>query len=283
MKNIIRNIVWIALVVVLAGCEIGQGELQKTKTGKLMYDAWSEDMWTLFNKIIEPAFNFNSWLTAPEAERDEILKEYFVGSTTISNEGGQKWKIESPNEEDILYITLVEGQSLYDDNCQIHVFYQTESENEPVLSSEFIISKEEGNSWSVHKEGDALHSLQLSWPQSAGILPSIKNSTFTIQGNGIFRHCSNYWNYQGEDYVQIQTQTDLLFDITEPVTCTLEENDMWWVWPSYAQIAQFKSGELTLKAEDGEGNFNIANITIIDEDKISVEIEGITQTWESDD
>lgn len=283
MKNIIKNIVWIALVFVLAGCEIGDGELQKTKTGKLMFDAWSENMETLLNKIIEPTFNFNNWLIAPEAERTEILKEYFVGGTTISNVGGQKWKIESPNEEDILYITLVEGQSLYDDNCQILVFYQTESDNEPVLSSKFIISKEEGNSWSVHKEGDAMHSFQLSWPQSIGIIPSIKNTTFSIQGNGIFNHYSRHWIYQGENYFQSQTQTDLFFDITEPVMCTLEEDDIWWIWPCRAQDAQFKSGKLTLKAEDGEGNFNIASIIILDEDKISVEIGGITQTWESDD
>lgn len=280
MKKIVKNIVWIALAVVLAGCEIGDGEMQKTKTGKLMYDAWSEDMAALFNKIIEPTFNFNRWLTASEAERSDILEECFEKGTTITSIGDQRWKIQSSKEKDILYMVFLAGQSLYDENCQINVFYATNEEYDPIMTSRFIISKEEGNTWTVRKEGDALRAFKLSWPQSAGNIRSVNGTTFSIQGNGMFTHYSRHWENIGEESIPVSTPTDLFFDIVEPVVCTLEESDWMWSWPCRMQEASWQSGKFSLRAEDRDGNYNVANIIILDEDKINVEIGGVGQTWE---
>ena len=74
MKKSIKVIVMMVAAVMMAGCEVGEGELMKTKTGHLMYLGWTDDINGIMYNIVEPAFNLNAWVQAPEEQKPEILQ-----------------------------------------------------------------------------------------------------------------------------------------------------------------------------------------------------------------
>ena len=65
MKKSIKVIVMMVAVVMMAGCEVGEGELMKTKTGHLMYLGWTDDINGILFNIVEPAFNLNACTAYP--------------------------------------------------------------------------------------------------------------------------------------------------------------------------------------------------------------------------
>ena len=83
MKKSIKVVIMILAVVMMASCEVGEGELMKTKTGHLMYLGWTDDINGILFNIVEPAFNLNAWVQAPENQKPEILRKHFYGNAVI--------------------------------------------------------------------------------------------------------------------------------------------------------------------------------------------------------
>ena len=69
MKKHIKLLTCLVIIALLiGGCTLNDGEKMKTKTGQEMFFFWNQRVEMLFSGILERAFNFNAWLTAPESE-----------------------------------------------------------------------------------------------------------------------------------------------------------------------------------------------------------------------
>ena len=97
MRYFIKVIVVMITALMMAGCEIGEGKLMKTKTGHLMYKGWCEDVNGLLLDIVEPTFNAYAWMHAPEDLKPEIFRKYFFSNVTIEILPDLSWEIQIGN------------------------------------------------------------------------------------------------------------------------------------------------------------------------------------------
>ena len=111
MNKSIKVLIVMMVAVMMAGCEVGEGELMKTKTGHLMYLGWTDDINGILFNIVEPAFNLNAWVQAPEDQKPEILRKHFYSNAVIDVLSDHTWRIRVDGTRASLRVALVNGRS----------------------------------------------------------------------------------------------------------------------------------------------------------------------------
>ena len=124
MKKSIKVVIMILAVVMMAGCEVGEGELMKTKTGHLMYLGWTDDINGIVFNIVEPAFNLNAWVQASEDQKPEIFQKHFYSNTVIDVLSDHTWRIRVDGTTASLRVALVNGTSLAEAGAKLGEFLE---------------------------------------------------------------------------------------------------------------------------------------------------------------
>ena len=260
--------------MLIGGCTLNDGEKMKTKTGQEMFFFWNQRVEMLFSGILERAFNFNAWLTAPESEKQEVLNRYFdtdESDCTFYEIAPNIWRFQYNGDEKQLLFELSGGNSLNDPDAVLTVRLLSQKSNNPFVNCVIIIQNVSAGVWKIQTNGgENVVSGTLRVGDSApASLMSSQDLAFKAEGMFTF-----FDNKDGQ-----KVPVYMLSTINSPMMYTFRGRpDSWWHESSTAPCT-IKAGEVTLTATDRNGEGNIAVITVTGENTFNVAIGGVTQPW----
>ena len=278
MNKSIKILIVMMVAVMLAGCEVGEGELMKTKTGHLMYLGWTDDINGILFNLVEPTFNLHAWLKAPEDQRPEILRKHFYSNTVIDVLSDHTWQIRIDNTGTLLRVALVNGTSLSDPGAKMRLLYSKIHEISAWTNVVFILENKGNGVWDFYSENGQIH-LQFTLGTTE-VPESITETSFTMTGAGTFDEKSVVLHSSGDDYTEETYYTYLSYDIQQPFEINWKEDEKYTNWSSFNWSDYFvviSAGKVHLQALDEESQGNTADITVLNPEEIEIEMDGIVQ------
>lgn len=279
MKKSIKVIVMMVAAVMMAGCEVGEGELMKTKTGHLMYLGWTDDINGIMYNIVEPAFNLNAWMQAPEEQKPEILQNHFYSNAVIDVLSDHSWRIRISSTSALLRVVLVNGTSLAQTGAKMRLIYTKDYDHSAWANTVFVLENRGDGVWNLYSEDGQIY-LQFALGTSE-VPESLTETSLTIAGAGTFVERTVISHCSGEVCTEETYFTYLSYDILQPfeVSWTQNANQHNWAsefdWSDYFTV--FSAGKVQLQALDEEGQGNTADVTLLNTEEIEIEMDGIVQ------
>ena len=278
MNKTIKAIVVTCVVLLMAGCEVGEGELMKTKTGHLMYQGWCQDVGGLLTDLVEPVFNLYAWTQAPADQKDEIFNRYFYTNTEILTTSNHTWEMRI-NDRTSMRVALEYGTPFSEPGGKMRFVYSTFHEPEPLKNILFILENKGNGVWEVYSD-DGNIDLELTFGVQT-IPESLAETLVSIEGQGYFTHKSTFLNLDDYSYDH-EEYTFLHYDIRQPFECVWNTTSTNSTWHGYTfgwmrKGLAFTSGKVHLQALDEEGQGNTADITVLNPEEIEIEMDGIVQ------
>lgn len=275
MKKHIKLLTCLVIIALLiSGCTLNDGEKMKTKTGQEMFFFWNQRVEMLFSGILERAFNFNAWLTAPESEKQEVLNRYFdtdESDCTFYEIAPNIWRFQYNGDEKQLLFELSGGNSLNDPDAVLTVRLLSQKSNNPFVNCVIIIQNVSAGVWKIQTNGgENVVSGTLRVGDSApASLMSSQDLAFKAEGMFTF-----FDNKDGQ-----KVPVYMLSTINSPMIYTFRGRPASWWHESSTAPCTIKAGEVTLTATDRNGEGNTAVITVTGENTFNVAIGGVTQPW----
>ena len=265
--------------VMMAGCEVGEGELMKTKTGHLMYLGWTDDINGIIFNIVEPAFNLNAWVQATENQKPEILRKHFYGNAVIDVLSDHSWRIRIDGTSTLLRVALVNGTSLAQTGAKMRLIYTKDYDHSAWANTVFVLENRGNGVWNLYS-GDGQINLQFTLGTSE-VPESLTETSLTIAGAGTFVERTVISHCSGDVCTEETYFTYLSYDILQPfeINWTQNANQHNWAsefdWSDYFTV--FSAGKVQLQALDEEGQGNTATVTLLNPEEIEIEMDGIVQ------
>lgn len=264
MKRLIKSSFCIILVMIASSCEIGDGEMGKTRLGKQIFDGWGIDMYSLFGNVIDPALHFNQYLEAPEPDREEVLNQYFH-DLTFTEIDDRHWMFSQEQSNAKIYFEMVSGNNLNEEGAIMRIYNIGSQIPETVRGVVFFLENVGDSQWRLWNNNN----FDLTFHFLNETLPSgLKDADFTLSGSGFFKH---------QDYAS----TILDFEILSDMAVSYSNNHLYssWSWGSSVPVV-WERGTVTLTAKDpSTGDSNTVKATIMENLKVNITIGGITQEW----
>ena len=279
MKKSIKVIIVMIAAVMMAGCEVGEGELMKTKTGHLMYLGWTDDINGIIFNIVEPAFNLNAWVQATENQKPEILRKHFYGNAVIDVLSDHSWRIRIDGTSTLLRVALVNGTSLAQTGAKMRLIYTKDYDHSAWANTVFVLENRGNGVWNLYS-GDGQINLQFTLGTSE-VPESLTETSLTIAGAGTFVERTVISHCSGDVCTEETYFTYLSYDILQPfeINWTQNANQHNWAsefdWSDYFTV--FSAGKVQLQALDEEGQGNTAVVTLLNTEEIEIEMDGIVQ------
>ena len=279
MKKSIKVMIVMVAAVMLAGCEVGEGELMKTKTGHLMYLGWTDDINGILYNIMEPAFNLNAWVQAPEDQKPEILRKHFYGNAVINVLSDHSWQIQIDGTSILLRVALVNGTSLAETGAKMRLIYTQDYDHSAWANKIFVLENKGNGVWDLYSEDGQI---DLLFKLGTSEVPeSLTETSLAIAGAGTFVEKTFISHCSGDVCTEETYFTYLSYDIQQPfeVSWTQNANQHNWAsefdWSDYFTV--FSAGKVQLQALDEEGQGNTATVTLLNPEEIEIEMDGIVQ------
>ncbi len=269
MKTTIKSIIGILLVTLLAACQIGDGEMGKTKKGKQIFDYWSIDMKNLFNMIVQPALCFNQYLIAPEEEKEQVFSRLFSQNDSIVQVRDNYWAIINTSGAEEVYFTLMQGStSLESEGSILKIVRVGRNCPSSIRGRNFLLINEGNGKWLLTESNvDTYLELDFNHLESPVLL---SEEQFSISGTGLFMH---------ENATNNATYVYLDYSITKPMQVDGQNLDYWsWAFSSRRPL-YWLAGQVTITARNTTDQCNTVDALIIEPGLVSIEIDGIAQTW----
>ena len=279
MNKSIKVLIVMMVAVMMAGCEVGEGELMKTKTGHLMYLGWTDDINGILFNIVEPAFNLNAWVQAPEEQKLEILQNHFYSNAVIEVLSDQTWRIRIDGTSALLRVALVNGSSLAETGAKMRLLYTKDYDYSAWANKVFVLENKGSGVWDLYSEDGQIY-LQFTLGTSE-VPESLTETSLSIAGAGTFVERTVISHCSGEVCTEETCFTYLSYDILQPfeVSWTQNANQHNWAsefdWSDYFTV--FSAGKVQLQALDEEGQGNTATVTLLNTEEIEIEMDGIVQ------
>ena len=279
MNKSIKVLIVMMVAVMMAGCEVGEGELMKTKTGHLMYLGWTDDINGILFNIVEPAFNLNAWVQAPEEQKLEILQNHFYSNAVIEVLSDQTWRIRIDGTSALLRVALVNGSSLAETGAKMRLLYTKDYDYSAWANKVFVLENKGSGVWDLYSEDGQIY-LQFTLGTSE-VPESLTETSLSIAGAGTFVERTVISHCSGEVCTEETCFTYLSYDILQPfeVSWTQNANQHNWAsefdWSDYFTV--FSAGKVQLQALDEEGQGNTAVVTLLNTEEIEIEMDGIVQ------
>ena len=279
MNKSIKVFIVMMVAVMMAGCEVGEGELMKTKTGHLMYLGWTDDINGIVFNIVEPAFNLNAWAQAPEDQKPEILRKHFYSNAVIDVLSDHTWRIRVDGTTASLRVALVNGTSLAEAGAKMRLLYTKNYDHSVWANTVFVLENKGDGLWDFYSEDGQIH-LQFTLGTSE-VPESLTETSLSIAGAGTFVERTVISHCSGDVCTEDTYFTYLSYDILQPfeVSWTQNANQHNWasefVWSDYYTV--LSAGKVQLQALDEEGQGNTAVVTLLNTEEIEIEMDGIVQ------
>lgn len=279
MKKSIKVVIMILAVVMMAGCEVGEGELMKTKTGHLMYLGWTDDINGILFNIVEPAFNLNAWVQAPEDQKPEILRKHFYSNAVIDVLSDHTWRIRVEGTTASLRVVLVNGASLAETGAKMRLLYTKNYDHSVWTNTVFVLENKGDGLWDFYSEDGQIH-LQFTLGTSE-VPESLSETPLKIAGAGTFTERTDISHCSGDVCSEETIFTYLSYDIQQPFEASWTQDARRINWTSQFNrndyFIAFSAGKVQLQALDEEGQGNAAVITVLNPEEIEIEMDGIVQ------
>ena len=279
MKKSIKVVTMILAAVMMAGCEVGEGELMKTKTGHLMYLGWTDDINGILFNIVEPAFNLNAWVQAPEDQKPEILRKHFYSNTVIDVLSDHTWRIRVDGTTASLRVALVNGTSLAETGAKMRLLYTKNYDHSVWTNTVFVLENKGDGLWNFYSEDGQIH---LQFTLSTSEVPeSLSETPLKIAGAGTFTERTVISHCSGDVCSEETIFTYLSYDIQQPFEASWTQDARRINWTSQFNrndyFIAFSAGKVQLQALDEEGQGNTAVVTLLNTEEIEIEMDGIVQ------
>lgn len=258
------------VALLLAACQVGDGEMGKTKTGKLMFDGWGRDLQDLFSEIVNPAFKFNQYIIAPEEEKEYVFNQNFSDSLHIISPS--QWMIEDYWNGAQLHFEMEEGISLESVGSVMRIINTSEFSPAAIRGHVFKLTNMGDGLWMLSEGSETLLSLQF---ESAATPVTLCNNSFTVSGSGVFSHETNFCSSNSCETIF----TFLSFDILSPMGVKDIAIGNWSMGNYNMSPLSWERGHVLLSATNPEGQGNTADALILDDGRVSIGIGGVTQEW----
>ena len=279
MKKSIKVVIMILAVVMMAGCEVGEGELMKTKTGHLMYLGWTDDINGILFNIVEPAFNLNAWVQASEDQKPEILRKHFYSNAVIDVLSDHTWRIRVEGTTASLRVVLVNWTSLAEAGAKMRLLYTKNYDHSVWANTVFVLENKGNGLWDFYSEDGQIH-LQFTLGTSE-VPESLTETTLKIAGAGTFTERTVIPHCSGDVCTEETYFTYLSYDIQQPFVTSWKQDARRINWTSQFNwndyFIAFSAGKVHLQALDEEGQGNAAVITVLNPEEIEIEMDGIVQ------
>lgn len=257
------------VALLLAACQIGDGEMGKTKTGKLIFNGWGKDMQDLFSGIVSPAFKFNQYIIASEEDKENVFNQNFSASLHIIS--ASQWMIKDLWNGAEIHFEMEEGESLESAGSVMRIINMSEWSPATIQGRVFKLSNMGNGLWMLSEGSDILLSLQF---ESAATPASLSNTNFTVSGRGEFTHETNYCSSSSCETIF----TFLSFDILSPMGVKDVADGNWSVGSLISPLF-WEKGHILLSATNPDGQGNAVEALILDDGRVSIGIGGVTQEW----
>ncbi|MBQ1818911.1 MAG: hypothetical protein II120_01785 [Bacteroidales bacterium] len=269
----------ILAVVMMAGCEVGEGELMKTKTGHLMYLGWTDDINGIVFNIVEPAFNLNAWVQASEDQKPEIFQKHFYSNTVIDVLSDHTWRIRVDGTTASLRVVLVNGASLAETGAKMRLLYTKNYDHSVWTNTVFVLENKGDGLWDFYSEDGQIH-LQFTLGTSE-VPESLSETPLKIAGAGTFTERTVISHCSGDVCSEETYFTYLSYDIQQPFEASWTQDARRINWTSQFNrndyFIAFSAGKVHLQALDEEGQGNAAVITELNPEELEIEMDGIVQ------
>lgn len=279
MKKSIKVVIMILAVVMMAGCEVGEGELMKTKTGHLMYLGWTDDINGILFNIVEPAFNLNAWVQASEDQKPEIFQKHFYSNAVIDVLSDHTWRIRVDGTTASLRVALVNGTSLAEAGAKMRLLYTKNYDHSVWANTVFVLENKGNGLWDFYSEDGQIH-LQFTLGTSE-VPESLTETTLKIAGAGTFTERTVIPHCSGDVCTEETYFTYLSYDIQQPFVTSWKQDARRINWTSQFNrndyFIVFSAGKVQLQALDEEGQGNTAVVTLLNTEEIEIEMDGIVQ------
>ena len=279
MKKSIKVVIMILAVVMMAGCEVGEGELMKTKTGHLMYLGWTDDINGIVFNIVEPTFNLNAWVQASEDQKPEIFQKHFYSNTVIDVLSDHTWRIRVDGTTASLRVALVNGTSLAEAGAKLRLLYTKNYDHSVWANTVFVLENKGNGLWDLYSEDGQIH-LQFTLGTSE-VPESLTETSLKIAGAGTFTERTVISHCSGDVCSEETIFTYLSYDIQQPFETSWKQDARRINWTSQFNrndyFIAFSAGKVHLQALDEEGQGNAAVITVLNPEEIEIEMDGIVQ------
>lgn len=279
MKKSIKVVTMILAAVMMAGCEVGEGELMKTKTGHLMYLGWTDDINGILFNIVEPAFNLNAWVQAPEDQKPEILQKHFYSNAVIDVLSDHTWRIRVEGTTASLRVALVNGTSLAETGAKMRLLYTKNYDHSVWTNTVFVLENKGDGLWDFYSEDGQIH-LQFTLGTSE-VPESLSETPLKIAGAGTFTERTVIPHCSGDVCTEETYFTYLSYDIQQPFVTSWKQDARRINWTSQFNrndyFIAFSAGKVQLQALDEEGQGNTAVVTLLNTEEIEIEMDGIVQ------
>jgi hypothetical protein len=267
------------VAVMMAGCEVGEGELMKTKTGHLMYIGWTDDINGIVFNIVEPTFNLNAWVQASEDQKPEIFQKHFYSNTVIDVLSDHTWRIRVDGTTASLRVALVNGTSLAEAGAKLRLLYTKNYDHSVWANTVFVLENKGNGLWDLYSEDGQIH-LQFTLGTSE-VPESLTETSLKIAGAGTFTERTVISHCSGDVCSEETIFTYLSYDIQQPFETSWKQDARRINWTSQFNrndyFIAFSAGKVHLQALDEEGQGNAAVITVLNPEEIEIEMDGIVQ------
>lgn len=263
--------------VMMAGCEVGEGELMKTKTGHQMYCGWTDDINKLLTNIVEPAFNLYAWAQAPDEQKQEIWRRHFYSNATVEVFSDHAWEL-SMDDHESLRMSLEYGASFSEVGGKMRMVYSSYKIQNNFIEDILFILENKGNGvWELYSDdGNIRFTFTLGTTE---IPESLAETSIKVEGHGTFTHKNIIQHCLGDDCTEEVIPTYLSYNILEPF------EGYWGSEYEYFESSfvtmfrrlEFSSGKVKFQATDENGDGNIATISVLNPEEIEIEMDGIVQ------
>lgn len=279
MNKSIKVLIVMMVAVMMAGCEVGEGELMKTKTGHLMYLGWTDDINGIVFNIVEPAFNLNAWVQASEDQKPEIFQKHFYSNTVIDVLSDHTWRIRVDGTTASLRVALVNGTSLAETGAKMRLLYSKDYDHSVWANTVFVLENKGDGLWDFYSEDGQIH-LQFTLGTSE-VPESLSETPLKIAGAGTFTERTVISHCSGDVCSEETIFTYLSYDIQQPFEASWTQDARRINWTSQFNrndyFIAFSAGKVHLQALDEEGQGNAAVITVLNPEEIEIEMDGIVQ------
>ena len=279
MNKSIKVLIVMMVAVMMAGCEVGEGELMKTKTGHLMYLGWTDDINGIVFNIVEPTFNLNAWVQASEDQKPEIFQKHFYSNTVIDVLSDHTWRIRVDGTTASLRVALVNGTSLAEAGAKLRLLYTKNYDHSVWANTVFVLENKGNGLWDLYSEDGQIH-LQFTLGTSE-VPESLTETSLKIAGAGTFTERTVISHCSGDVCSEETIFTYLSYDIQQPFETSWKQDARRINWTSQFNrndyFIAFSAGKVHLQALDEEGQGNAAVITVLNPEEIEIEMDGIVQ------
>jgi len=279
MNKSIKVLIVMMVAVMMAGCEVGEGELMKTKTGHLMYLGWTDDINGIVFNIVEPTFNLNAWVQASEDQKPEIFQKHFYSNTVIDVLSDHTWRIRVDGTTASLRVALVNGTSLAEAGAKMRLLYTKNYDHSVWANTVFVLENKGNGLWDFYSEDGQIH-LQFTLGTSE-VPESLTEISLKIAGAGTFTERTDISHCSGDVCSAETIFTYLSYDIQQPFETSWKQDARRINWTSQFNrndyFIAFSAGKVHLQALDEEGQGNAAVISVLNPEEIEIEMDGIVQ------